>query len=76
LSNLKTSLVAVEPEDYAISLMIMSFSLNKWALVFAVKLVLVAVEENAKSLFLSIKSKLLSLTKLLTPAWKSTGQVE
>jgi len=54
----------------------MSFSLNKWALVFAVKLVLVAVEENAKSLFLSIKSKLLSLTKLLTPAWKSTGQVE
>lgn len=66
----------MEPEDYAISLMIMSFSLNKWALVFAVKLVLVAVEENAKSLFLSIKSKLLSLTKLLTPAWKSTGQVE
>jgi len=73
---LKTSLVAVEPEDYAMSLMIVSFSLNKWAFVFAVKLVLVAAEENAKSLFLSIKSKLLSLTKLLTPDWKSTGHVE
>jgi len=58
------------------SLMIVSFSLNKWAFVFAVKLVLVAAEENAKSLFLSIKSKLLSLTKLLTPDWKSTGHVE
>ena len=73
---MKTSLVAVEPEDYAMSLMIVSFSLNKWAFVFAVKLVLVAAEENAKSLFLSIKSKLLSLTKLLTPDWKSTGHVE
>lgn len=73
---MKTSLVAVAPEDYAMSLMMVSFSLNKWAFVFAVKLVLVAAEENAKSLFLSIKSKLLSLTKLLTPDWKSTGHVE